>query len=394
MLRDISERPSPSLFNAILPNILLTAVIAYPPPRWGKYLFIAIYAYFTYVQLRATTGIPFSDYVSGCLIFAELVNAIDLVLLEEPVDELRHQTDKASPRELPMFKRLYWAFCLIWSPRSYGWTNQNGNIKPPPVSSKMHFILRGLLRAAGYFLLIDLGQSWMTLTPNYAITRAPRPGSGIAYEMFVRFFNIVMCMVKVFGTLSFGHTLVGVIVVGLGLVEPRFWPDLWGSIVDAYTIRRFWSRYWHQLMYRFMKTFSRTFSKALDIPLQSQISCFILLVTSFTISGLIHALGGDFMVDPQHVGASFPFFMSQIAGIVLEDVMIWTGKKAGIQFSTPVARVVGLFWVFLWFTLSSPLFLDWAVSMGMDEDGFVNASPIRALIEYYGIDAPSTLAQL
>ena len=38
--------------------------------------------------------------------------------------------------------------------------------------------------------------------------------------------------------------------VGLGFWEPQFWPPVFGSIWDAYTVRRTWGRFWHCILRR------------------------------------------------------------------------------------------------------------------------------------------------
>ena len=43
-----------------------------------------------------------------------------------------------------------------------------------------------------------------------------------------------LCMLPVI------HGIMSIIFVGLGLSEPRLWPDICGSLLDAYTVRRFW----------------------------------------------------------------------------------------------------------------------------------------------------------
>ena len=55
---------------------------------------------------------------------------------------------------------------------------------------------------------------------------------------------------RIFGTLGSGlgvfcsqqgiYSIVAIIAVGFGLSEPRYWRPLFGSVGDAYTVRRFW----------------------------------------------------------------------------------------------------------------------------------------------------------
>ena len=40
--------------------------------------------------------------------------------------------------------------------------------------------------------------------------------------------------------LTIQYRLASIVAVATGLGKPRYWPDAFGSVTDAYTIRRFW----------------------------------------------------------------------------------------------------------------------------------------------------------
>ncbi len=46
------------------------------------------------------------------------------------------------------------------------------------------------------------------------------------------------------------HTFFAIVFVALGVDEPEDWPQLFGSISEAYTFRNYWTKFWHLLFYR------------------------------------------------------------------------------------------------------------------------------------------------
>lgn len=50
------------------------------------------------------------------------------------------------------------------------------------------------------------------------------------------------------------HDLLAFAFVAFGIDEPEDWPSLYGSIFEAYSIRRFWGKFWHYLVQRTLLT--------------------------------------------------------------------------------------------------------------------------------------------
>ena len=52
--------------------------------------------------------------------------------------------------------------------------------------------------------------------------------------------NVAIRGLNAYLTYSIMHASASLVAVGLGLSEPRAWPAFCGSLLDAYTVRRFW----------------------------------------------------------------------------------------------------------------------------------------------------------
>jgi len=48
---------------------------------------------------------------------------------------------------------------------------------------------------------------------------------------------------------SYHECLSIVFIYVLRLDEPREWPPIYGNLLEAYTVRRFWAYFWHRLVY-------------------------------------------------------------------------------------------------------------------------------------------------
>jgi hypothetical protein len=97
------------------------------------------------------------------------------------------------------------------------------------------------------------------------------------------------------------------------------------------------------------------------------------------VSGLMHA-GGDVMVGTQHLGASLPFFLVQPVAISLEIAVIGITRQAGYTHSNIWTRLLGYTWVFLWFSISFPLYMNWAIYAGLGHSEIFPISPVRSTI--------------
>ena len=115
----------------------------------------------------------------------------------------------------------------------------------------------------------------------------------------------------------------------------------------------------------------------LKLPRGSNRSSYTQLYVAFFLSGILH-FSGDFMLEKRMVYRSFKFFLLQAVGITFEDLVIYIAKRllrrGGVELETGGAneswagtavRMVGYYWVTLWFCLTLPVWVDELNALGV-----------------------------
>ncbi|PLN84691.1 membrane bound O-acyl transferase family-domain-containing protein [Aspergillus taichungensis] len=179
--------------------------------------------------------------------------------------------------------------------------------------------------------------------------------------------------------LDAAYLFVSVLSVAFGFTQPHEWPPLFGSLTDAYSVRRFWGKFWHQLLRHPVIFFSKAATSAITRILPTSISRHqrtISLFLIFMASGLTHSLT-DIQYRRYGLTDTFPvlrFFAASFLAFVLETAWIRVYRagrsKAGKGFnrfydgvdSLPgrvvprlsVERMVGYMWVAAWICSLTP----------------------------------------
>ena len=128
----------------------------------------------------------------------------------------------------------------------------------------------------------------------------------------------------------------------------------------------------------------------LKFPRGTNQSSYAQLYIAFFLSGIVH-FAGDFMSHKRMVYHSFQFFLLQAVAITFEDFVIYLTKqlllqqgiklnpgKANESWADTAVRVLGYFWVVLWFCLTVPAWRDKTNSFLCGVNG--GALPISQLV--------------
>ena len=95
------------------------------------------------------------------------------------------------------------------------------------------------MKALGFFFLVDLTQSYIHSNPIFSLT-----GDDIlpitAQGYVLRCVNIVAWAAVPYGMMSMQYNILAAVAVAVGFSEPKYWAAPYGSLKDAYTLRRFW----------------------------------------------------------------------------------------------------------------------------------------------------------
>ncbi|CCM06211.1 uncharacterized protein FIBRA_08455 [Fibroporia radiculosa] len=360
-------RPSfPMLPYLTLQHAFLAALIVLRP-RWPFRLgAFTAYGFSLMYALRCSTGNSFRDHTLGCILLGHFFTAIHLIWITNPIKEFMHERDRIAPERLPFDRRALWALCIFNNPRGVGWNYQLSNIPSRPSEPRWTFVRERLKSAFRWFLLVDLMQLVERTFPQRGADFASLSLHGCTQRC---------CTI---GAIAMQYYLLAAGSVALGWFSPSDWPDVYGRLSDAYTLRRFWGRTYHQFMRRYLGSLGKVACRLFNLQSGSWASSYLQLYVAFAISGLIHC-GGDFMANPALFGASFPFYISQAIAITFEDVAIGVAKRTQIRWSELFARRVGYAWVLISQVVLSTLYLNWLMRAGLAARDRMSFSLIDAL---------------
>ncbi|KAF8315185.1 hypothetical protein DL93DRAFT_2079374 [Clavulina sp. PMI_390] len=302
-----------------------------------------------------------------------------------------------SDPSLGIFPRIWHAYFLTYNSR---FISTNFSVRTtalaPNLTSRLQFCLSRLFTTAwcasitvplcySPFYIPWIREAITTPTPS-AIQRAAFTIGGV----FANFFGI-----------KGGHALLSCIMVALRTSEPKEWPELFGKVSDAYTLRRAWGTSWHNLYRRQFTSPANAVIRRVSIDPRSYLAKLIRLIIANSLVALSH-MWGDFAVyaSLQHTLHPSPtppnpwkfltpaalftpqFFYSQALGIIIEDIVLGVldeiarikiGRAVGeycaddikTRFDGPLliysnrkfilgSRVLGYTWVFVWLCATYP----------------------------------------
>jgi hypothetical protein len=152
------------------------------------------------------------------------------------------------------------------------------------------------------------------------------------------------------------HDVLAILFVGIGLDEPDDWPQLYGRVDQAYTLRRFWGKFWHRLVYRSYTGYGIVLSETvIRLPRSSFLGKLLVNFVVFFLSGVVHALVTWKLGFTCGYWEDIEWFCLNFLGVLVEECMQWVinkGFRLGKQ-STRWKRI-GYVWVFGFFFWSLP----------------------------------------
>ncbi|KAF2142812.1 uncharacterized protein K452DRAFT_307728 [Aplosporella prunicola CBS 121167] len=154
-------------------------------------------------------------------------------------------------------------------------------------------------------------------------------------------------------------------VVVLRVDAPEAWPPLFGSLADAYSIRRFWGKFWHRGIVLPYLNYGKLFSRRLlGLTPGSTADRVLLFFMVFFLSGVAHALVAWQLGDCCGWVRDIAWFCGNFVAGAVEASVAWQLRsfaarcgytKQWRKMSESVfAKALGFAWVFAFFFWSVP----------------------------------------
>ncbi|KAI9642741.1 hypothetical protein NHQ30_008472 [Ciborinia camelliae] len=258
--------------------------------------------------------------------------------------------------------------------------------------STTKYLLGAIKRTVICYLLLDAMVSFgdpEAMAPLFADDRIPllrRLPTFTVEEAVTRFITSFSFWLVNYLTLMLFFDIPGIICVSLGLSDVSWWRPPFNSILEGYTLRRYWGKFWHQsVRKRINHPATYITYSVLGLPSRSIIARYTALILTFTMSTFQHATGDVASGIPWWRTGSPSFFMSQAAGFIAEDLFQHFWGRLGGK-SNLMTRIFGYLWVFLWMFWTTP-FYSYPVSGANKGDPIIPFSVLKPLAFKFGLIA-------
>ncbi|KAJ2919970.1 hypothetical protein MD484_g490, partial [Candolleomyces efflorescens] len=288
----------------------------------------------------------------------------------------------------PLSERLVWAFELWTAKRGVGWehevpglriqsTSTSPSLRAPRPKTLLGFFLTRAIQLAECGLLYFIGDVLMQMNPSFQ-THGPAFAEQVWWFRPTVLGHVLAARGGINGTYVVGSVVWVVGRIFLGAIRGKGrnkiedladeWPPLFGSFLEAWSVRNVWRRVWHQMMRRFLLTHGAFVADVFNAR-SKHLRALINLYTAFLISATIHYLG-DYAVLKDWTGGSMVFFMLQPVAITFEILVLRIFRATGIRVPGWLAKTLGYTWVLVWFTVTLSMWVEPLVRAGFMEDGW------------------------
>ena len=150
-----------------------------------------------------------------------------------------------------------------------------------------------------------------------------------ARETAIRGWLVLHFVWSSWASLTAIHDLLAFVHVAVGIDEPEDWPRLYGSVLEAYSIRRFWGKFWHRLVQRSYGAYGSLLSqKILRLPPGSHADRICVNFSVFLISGIVHAFITVQLGFKCGYWEDLAFFVMNYAALLTEEAVQRAASRA------------------------------------------------------------------
>ncbi|RAL10258.1 wax synthase family protein [Aspergillus homomorphus CBS 101889] len=303
--------------------------------------------------------------------WASLAGGYSVMLLLQYVDIglLTHWEFPPAKHKKSWAARLRFGIWAAFNARCLGTPDQIRHI--PAITYNQSTFLR---RSAGIILLSYLGLDVLASMNDPEVgsrflvaSHVPvfrRLSEVTVEEIVIRTFSGIAAGIGLLSSQAGSYYLFAFFSVLLKWSTPQDWPPFYGSLSDAYSLRRLWSRVWHQSNSHKFRAISRFLANdILHLQPGTPADRYARVLTVFLASALMH-----FLVDlssglsPSNSGA-VQFFSTQAFGLMVEDLAISAysalrgDRLSPRQPASRGERMIGFIWVGSFLVWSFPAYL-------------------------------------
>ena len=342
------------------------------------------------VDDATSAGPPGLDLYTGitCLVFIGILPRI-LFFQEHSLSHDDPKGDKPGRRSttvVPLSRSSVSAACRVWNnPRNLTFSRPDPAAAPYSCLVLARFAIfraakAGMIILIHYLVVQNISErltassSLFHFTPDQEpILRRlfdwdEDPDVVSSYELLLRAFMSVSWIWANILVLESYHALLSItFVVILRLDDPEDWPPLFGSLADAWTVRRFWGRFWHRIVTPTFTTVAHPVARRIlqCLPGSSmELERAVTALGIFFLSGVVHAVVA-WRAGQGYAHLDLLFFTSNYAVILLETLVSTLARKALGKTAggaavvrdrrvRMVGRALGFVWVFAWFFWAVP----------------------------------------
>ncbi|XXH03520.1 BAR adaptor protein Hob1 [Hypoxylon texense] len=153
-------------------------------------------------------------------------------------------------------------------------------------------------------------------------------------------------------------------VVVLRFDDPEDWPPLFGSVTEAWSVKRFWGKFWHRIATPTFATWARVISRhLLKLSPGSVSEKAFVAFGIFFLSGLAHAISA-WRIGQGDAHRDLLFFCANFV-VVATEILVASLVKNAVRKTRYAAllrdrrcriagKAAGFVWVFIWFFWTTP----------------------------------------
>lgn len=143
-------------------------------------------------------------------------------------------------------------------------------------------------------------------------------------DLYLRIMLSYQWIWSTYVTITLGHDICALIFVNILRRDTRDqWPEVFGKLTEAYTLRRFWGMFWHRLHVELFRAWTSSdllgcrWTSAMPRPIKKALRAFWI----FTMSALCHAVMNWIMIGQGNTMQELKFFLSNFALCLVETII-------------------------------------------------------------------------